>query len=127
MRWGWPLLVLLAACPRVPAPVERPRVEVAALASGDVPALRLRIDNANDAVMTVRAIDWRLDVDGRPPIRGRARVELAIPAGGEALAEVPLDGAAATPGARYTLRAIVHGFSSAGDAAQVVELDGVAR
>ncbi len=83
-------LLLLAACPGVLLPPERPTVTVNGLAVGSASllGLALRLDlslaNPNAYGIPLRAIDWEARLDGQPVARGRLDLSETIPAKGTA-------------------------------------------
>ena len=61
------LVLLAAACPGVPRPLEAPQVELrAASLTADALAAELSVVNPNHEGLTLEAIDWQLDVDDQP-------------------------------------------------------------
>jgi hypothetical protein len=78
-------LGLSAACPAVPAQLERPLItvrEIAATGISDGQALLVRVDlsvyNPNLATMHARALDWQLSLAGQQPVRGRSSFDATM-------------------------------------------------
>jgi len=86
-RLAW--LVVLAACPGIPQPIEAPQVSLrsATVAAAALEA-ELSVLNPNREGLVLEAVDWQLDVDDRPLARGRAELHVAIAAMAPALVSV---------------------------------------
>jgi LEA14-like dessication related protein len=86
MKWI-ALLVVLAGCPGIPHPLERPRVDVHSVAVQDVSltsgvtlVAHLEVTNPNSVGLPLRAIDWQVSLDQKPIARGRVDLPATIPA-----------------------------------------------
>lgn len=124
-----PLVIgLFAACPGVPEPLERPRVTVDEVAARPAGASTVRVHlsalNPNPWVLTARALDWQLSVDGVPAVRGRESLDVSIAARRTAdifwQMSIPAPAASAmseraASGLTYELRGTVHLFGQRGD------------
>lgn len=81
---------LLAACPGITRPIEKPTVELTGVAVTGVGlgGLDARADfaltNPNSVGLPLAAIDWELSVGGSSPVRGRVSLSQTIPAKGAA-------------------------------------------
>jgi len=82
--------LLLAACPGVLRPLEKPTVELqrAELVGAGLSGLELRahfvMTNPNNVRLPLVAVDWELSIGRASPVRGRADLAAEIPAKGSA-------------------------------------------
>jgi hypothetical protein len=74
-------LVVLAACPGVPQPLEEPHVELRAaeIVASSLSA-QLSVVNPNHEALVAEAIDWQLEVDDEPIARGREDLHVDVAA-----------------------------------------------
>jgi LEA14-like dessication related protein len=78
---------VLAACASLPPGAQAPRVELADLSLRSLGALEqrfeleLRLFNPNDFDVRIEALDFELEINGRPFAKGLSRVTMLLPAG----------------------------------------------
>ncbi len=132
--------LLLFACPAVKVPLERPGVRVPSLSVRATPdsALSVRLElavfNPNSRALTVRVLDWELEIGEAGPIRGRSDCVEVVSARGETRVElvflVPASTAAELSsamrsGARsYSLRGTLHLDGPGGGVGAIVDESG---
>ena len=81
------LVALLAACATLPPGAQPPRVSVADVSLRSLGLLEqrfeidLRLVNPNDFDLKIEALDFELEVNGRPFAKGLSRVTMLLPAG----------------------------------------------
>ena len=127
---------LSLACPRVSSGVRRPALTVGdarvSVADGARQLhLQMTVRNPNRIALTARALDWRVELDRNPPIRGRSPLDSAIPAGGQTTIEVVLpalapaqDQVKPTSYGDYRFVGMVHFSSPRGDVAGQFDVAG---
>ncbi len=88
------LALLLAACSALPLNAVAPKVSVADVSVKSLSLLEqqldvgLRISNPNDFDLTIVALEFELEVNGRPFARGLSRKSTTIPAVASALLRI---------------------------------------
>lgn len=91
---GWLLVFTLAACSGLPPNAVPPRVSVAAIDLKQIGVFEqhfdvgLRVANPNDFDLTVEALDFELEVNGRPFAHGLSRVSALVPAASSTVVRV---------------------------------------
>jgi LEA14-like dessication related protein len=125
------LVALVAACPGITRPLEKPIVEARGLAVTSIglggldARATFAITNPNPVGLPLAAVDWELSIGGSSPIRGRVTLSKTIPAKGSAPVDVDIHIAPATAvemisrvrsGAQdYRLAGTLHFTSKLGD------------
>lgn len=128
------IALLLGACPGVRAPLERPRVDVRAVAAvvheGDAMVrVRLRVVNRNATALRARAVDWELVMAGAGPRRGRVDLDAQVAARASTIVDVTFRVAApalmaTSSGREYALSGTLHLMSERGDVGAVFDSQG---
>lgn len=94
-RWLVGLIALcLTACSGLPLNAVAPKVSVAGVDTKSLGVFEqrvevgLRVDNPNDFDLTIEALDFELELNGRPFAAGQTRATTLIPAASSALVRV---------------------------------------
>lgn len=125
--------LLLAGCPGITRPLEKPTASFRGMSSASVGLSGLSatagfsIQNPNSVGLPLRAVDWELSIGGSAPVRGRVELSETIPAKGSAPIDVNIKvspGAAIGIGRRissgnknYEIRGVLHFQTRFGDIA----------
>jgi LEA14-like dessication related protein len=80
------LVLALAACPGILAPLEKPRVDLEGLRAAELSlaglnlTFQLRVTNPNGVALPLSAMDYELSLEDRPFLRGRLELHEELPA-----------------------------------------------